>query len=71
MIHIYNPKLTWNAGYLGDLCHPFEWLSVFLMRSGWLHMPLSDNGALGGSEWAPIDHMAGSVLLRLSASGSI
>lgn len=49
MIYIYNPKLTWNAGYLGDLCHQFEWLRVFLMRSGWLHMPLSDNGALSGS----------------------
>lgn len=71
MIYIYNPKLTWNAGYLGDLCHQFEWLSVFLMRSGWLHMPLSDNGALSGSEWASIAHMAGSVVPRLSVSGSV
>lgn len=71
MIYIYNLKLTWNAGYLGDLCHQFEWLSMFLMRSGWLHMPLSDNGALSGSEWASIPHMAGSVLQRLSVSGCI
>lgn len=63
MIYIYNPKLTWNAGYLGDLCHQFEWLRVFLMRFGWLHMPLSDNGALSGS-WMALCSSHGSAWIK-------
>lgn len=68
MIYIYNPKLSRNAWYLGDLCQPFELLSLFVMRFGWLCMRLSDNGALSESEWASIAHTAGSVLLSPSAS---
>lgn len=53
MIYIYNLKLTWNAGYLGDLYHPFEWLTMLLMSLGQLPLPLSDNGTLSEAEWAP------------------
>lgn len=46
MIPIYNPKLTGDAGYLGNLCHSFEWLGVFLNKSDWVFIPNPDNGAL-------------------------